>query len=178
MINDVKNLPVFPGRLYTFFGEQHIQTLVWHLFSVELLRFSLEKCMYSYPCKSCYTISRGSWPSWYLSLCLRIPTEVGVWSRDFSGHFMCFMSLLYLLRTLWDLCEDQIFRKGICKPQITIQLQGLVHVRVLRVNDGEMKSLKAWTWIWLPVFESWCHFYELLCSCENYSTSLTQCPLL
>ena len=53
--------------------------------------------------------------------------------------------ILYLLRTLWDLCEDQIFRKVICKPQITIQLQELVHVQDLWVNDGEMNSLKAWT---------------------------------
>ena len=51
MINDVENLPVFPSQLYIFYGEQHIQTLVQHLFSIELLRFSLEKCMYSYPCK-------------------------------------------------------------------------------------------------------------------------------
>ena len=113
----MENLPVFPGQLYIFYGEQHIQTLVQHLFSIELLRFSLEKCMYSYPCKSCYTISRGSWPSWYLSLGLRIPTEVGVWSREFSGYFVCFMSLLYLLRTLWDLREDRIFRKWFGNPK-------------------------------------------------------------
>lgn len=116
MINDVKNLPVFPGRLSAF-GEQHIQTpCVTLFFSRALEIFSWEMHVFI-SCKSCYTISRGSWPL-LISLSGSKDTHRG-WGYEaeiFLG-ISCFMSLLYLLRTLWDLCEDQIFQeKGFVNP--------------------------------------------------------------
>lgn len=79
---------VFTGHLRIFFTYMYIQILCAAMIWVQPLRFSPEKCTYSPLHENCYTVSRGSWPSCYLSVGLRIPLEGMLYSGDFSGHFI------------------------------------------------------------------------------------------
>lgn len=130
---------------------------------------SMQKLLYN---------SLGSWPSWYLSGSKDTHRGWGMKQRFFLG-ISCVLCHSYIsAKDSWGFVwRSDLQEKGFVNPKSLFSFRDWYMCEFCgkwwwnEVIKGVTLNLTACVWILVS-------FYELLCSCENYSTSLTQCPLL